>query len=48
MLVKESRLVHKEVNMKYIEIFMRELNEGVIKERISKSDKERILRECNT
>lgn len=38
-LIEDSRLLLKDVNMKYIKLFMRELKEGTIKERMSKRDK---------
>jgi hypothetical protein len=38
-LIEESRLIHKDTNRRYINIFMRELRDGIVKERLSKSDK---------
>lgn len=42
-LIGSSRITRKDINIKYLEIFIKELNEGLIKERISKADKIRIL-----
>jgi hypothetical protein len=45
-LIDSSRITRKDINTKYLEIFIKELYEGTIKERISKADKIRILQEC--
>jgi len=45
--VYASHVANKELMMKYIEIFMKELKEGTIRERISKADKIQILKESN-
>lgn len=44
--IDESRIVRKDINERYVEIFIKELQEGLIKERISKSDKLTILEAC--
>lgn len=44
--IDASRITRKDINSKYLEIFIRELRDGLIKERISKVDKMRILGEC--
>lgn len=44
--IDESRIIRKDINERYVEIFIKELQEGVIRERISKSDKLKIFETC--
>ena len=44
--IEDSRIIRKDINERYVEIFIRELQEGSIKERISKTDKLRIFESC--
>lgn len=44
--IEDSRIIRKDINEKYVSIFIRELQEGTIKERISKIDKLRIFESC--
>jgi hypothetical protein len=44
--IGDSRIIRKDINERYVEIFIRELQEGLIRERISKTDKLRIFESC--
>lgn len=43
-LIEESRVANKELLMNYVETFMKELADGVIHMRLSKTEKERVVR----